>query len=418
MKAKNILKTVTGILIALLLMLGIACDEEKNKLPTVAIYFDYEGEVGEGVVQGVTVTVTVNGSDPDGDIIEVQIYLDETLMATKTSSPYSYEWLTAESEPGEHTFKTIVTDNDGATSTVERNCTLNGLKPLTDFSSDKTRILLGAEIQFSDSSTQEPNEWLWDFGDGNTSTEQNPTHAYVSTGVFDVKLTASNEYGSVIQINRNFITILDTTVSDYDGNKYKVVQIGDQMWMAENLKTTHYADGVPMVDGAGVIDLEGNDTTKYYFAYDDDENNVAIYGRLYTWAAVMNDEASSTSNPSGVQGVCPDNWHVPSKAEWEDLVEFLGGEEIAGGMLKAKGYDYWNYPNQAASNESGFTALPGGIRVFTIFKNKGSSVSFSSSSENGNITAIATNIFYNDSKIEIYAYSSKNVGRSIRCIRD
>ena len=111
-----------------------------------------------------------------------------------------------------------------------------------------------------------------------------------------------------------------TTVTDYDGNIYQTVQIGNQVWMAENLKSIHYADGTPLVSGTGVGDITGNYTTKYYFYYVDDSATYAgTYGALYTWAAVMNGAASSNNNPSGVQGVCPDGCHRPSEAEWKEL---------------------------------------------------------------------------------------------------
>jgi len=97
---------------------------------------------------------------------------------------------------------------------------------------------------------------------------------------------------------------------DYDGNSYEVVRIGNQIWMAENLKSLHYTDGSPIT---GV------------YAFNDDENNVDDYGRLYTWTAIMNGMSSSSSNPSGIQGVCPDKWHLPGDAEWMELIDTLGG---------------------------------------------------------------------------------------------
>ncbi|MBN1597643.1 MAG: hypothetical protein JW894_05075 [Bacteroidales bacterium] len=155
------------------------------------------------------------------------------------------------------------------------------------------------------------------------------------------------------------------TVTDYDGNVYNTVKIGNQWWMAENLETTYYSDGTPLVDGTGVGSITGDYTTKYWFVYNDDIANKETYGLLYTWAAVMNDESSSTANPSGVQGVCPNGWHVPSSAEWVELSDFLGGEEVAGGKLKEIGTTHWTSPNTGATNETGFTGLPGGVRGYS-----------------------------------------------------
>ena len=94
-------------------------------------------------------------------------------------------------------------------------------------------------------------------------------------------------------------------IKDYDGNFYRIVEIGNQIWMAENLKSLHYSDGTPI------------DTA---IAYNNDENNVELYGRLYTWNAAMNYTDSSSANPSGVQGACPSEWHIPSKDEWIELM--------------------------------------------------------------------------------------------------
>jgi len=93
-------------------------------------------------------------------------------------------------------------------------------------------------------------------------------------------------------------------VTDYDGNFYKTVKIGNKCWMAENLKSLHYSDG-------SVI------TGDYH--YNGDSFNTRAFGKLYTWAAVMNGEPSSSSNPSEVQGICPEGWHVPSENEWKVL---------------------------------------------------------------------------------------------------
>ena len=102
-------------------------------------------------------------------------------------------------------------------------------------------------------------------------------------------------------------------VTDIDGNVYKTVKLGNQVWMAENLRTTRYADGRKIPLGT----TESFDVAYRYYP-DDNSANVADYGYLYNWPAVMNGSASSSANPSGVQGICPDGWHVPSNAEWTE----------------------------------------------------------------------------------------------------
>lgn len=133
--------------------------------------------------------------------------------------------------------------------------------------------------------------------------------------------------------------IEDVKCIDYDGNEYAVVQIGNQIWMAEDLRSLHYSDGTAIPN---------------VLAYNNQEDLVQYYGRLYNWTSVMNGESSSNANPSGVHGIAPEGWHVPSKAEWEELIAYLGGNAVAGGKMKETGYDYWADPNTGATNESGF----------------------------------------------------------------
>lgn len=147
-----------------------------------------------------------------------------------------------------------------------------------------------------------------------------------------------------------------------DGNVYQTITIGTQVWMAENLRY------LPSVVGSAT----GSSTTPYYYVYGFEGTNVTdakatanytTYGVLYNWPAAMAGSASSTANPSGVQGVCPTGWHLPSDAEWMQLTNYLGGDYVAGGKLKETGTTHWNSPNVGATNETGFTALPGGYRV-------------------------------------------------------
>ena len=139
------------------------------------------------------------------------------------------------------------------------------------------------------------------------------------------------------------------TVTDYDGNVYRAVRIGNQIWMAENLRSTHSSDGTPITG----------------FVYDDDPAQAAVYGRLYAAEAFMKGSASSNANPSGVRGIAPAGWHIPSPTEWLQLAGALGGEQVAGGKLKESGTAHWQSPNTAASNESLFCALPAGYRGLT-----------------------------------------------------
>jgi len=144
-------------------------------------------------------------------------------------------------------------------------------------------------------------------------------------------------------------------LADIDGNVYHSVTIGTQVWMVENLKVTHYRNGDPIPN---VIENEkwGSLTTGAYCFYNNDPNNLDTYGGLYNWYAVTDG-----------RNIAPIGWHVPSDAEWTTLLSSLEDETDiwtgVGGKLKETGAAHWQSPNTGATNESGFTALPGGCRA-------------------------------------------------------
>ena len=169
------------------------------------------------------------------------------------------------------------------------------------------------------------------------------------------------------------------TLTDYDGNVYNTVKIGSQCWMKENLRTTHYANGES-------IDLcfESHDSLSYsnahYFYPDDNSANVSNGGFLYNQPAVMHGESNSDTNPSGVQGVCPNGWHLPSDAEWEQLTNYVSNESqylcendtryIAKSIASPVGwsnssiYQYITCSpanNPSTNNTTGFSIFPAGI---------------------------------------------------------
>jgi uncharacterized protein (TIGR02145 family) len=220
-------------------------------------------------------------------------------------------------------------------------------------------------------------------------------------------------------VNINVIASTTGTVTDFDGNVYNTVTIGTQIWMAENLKTTHYANGtaIPLVNSNsswGVLTI----TSKAYCWYNDDIANKTTYGALYTWAAAMNGSASSTANPSSIQGVCPTGWHLPSDAEWTQLTTYLGGESVAGGKLKETGTSHWESPNSGATNETCFTALPGGFRFYD-----GASAGIGSDGDWWTATELYTNnawprnMGFSIISVRSY-YSNKDYGFSVRCVKD
>jgi len=210
------------------------------------------------------------------------------------------------------------------------------------------------------------------------------------------------------------------TVMDIDGNTYFAVKIGDQCWTAQNLKVTHYQNGDSIPNVTDAVTWEGL-STGAYCDYDNDEDLVAVHGRLYNWYAV--DDS---------RGIAPVGWHVPSDAEWKELEIYLGMTQAEadaeglrgtdeGGKLKESGPIYWLAPNLGATNESGFTALPSGTRNYDgPFNNFGANATFWTSTEFVGYSAWQRTILYDNSQI-LRAGSgapAKRYGFSIRCVKD
>ena len=200
---------------------------------------------------------------------------------------------------------------------------------------------------------------------------------------------------------------------DRDGNMYSTVKIGNQVWMAENLKTTKLRDGtdIPLVEFNSQWEQMSTPAYCYYQnAGPGSINNYGeIYGALYNWYTVE----------TGL--LCPSGWHVPSQSEWTTLIDYLGGEDVAGGKMKETGTTHWNNPNKGATNESGFTALPGGGRVgdgrYGIYV-LGVHADWWSSTlyDNGHMAFVweVSHIFSSAGSW----YDFLNMGFSVRCLKD
>ena len=167
------------------------------------------------------------------------------------------------------------------------------------------------------------------------------------------------------------------TLTDIDGNTYKTVVIGTQTWMAENLKSTTYADGTPLTSGNSLESNFINPYDKYYFNYPVDDDYQAIYGLHYTHlrenVILYNWDAASRANESGIdrQGICPNGWHLPSMNEWNQLFDFVG-KDSAAIFLKNNDQNFWQCDNhQQLTDEFEFKVLPtggrAGIENFYIF---------------------------------------------------
>ena len=225
-----------------------------------------------------------------------------------------------------------------------------------------------------------------------------------------VRAYATNEKGTSYGDVKIFTTLTSssvTTVNDIDGNIYHTVTIGTQTWMVENLRTTKYRNGETIDSPAGSWVF----ITGAQCAYNNNASNATKYGRLYNWYA-------ATDN----RNIAPTGWHVATYVEWTTLITYLGGYLVAKGKLKEKGIANWQSPNTDATNESGFTALPGGYRDFdntASFGSLGTSGAWWSSTgvEGREVRAWMFGLNYNTTDVGYVQYG-KYYGCSVRCIKD
>ncbi len=192
-------------------------------------------------------------------------------------------------------------------------------------------------------------------------------------------------------------------VTDIDGNFYPSIILGTQEWMQQNLQVTKYRNGQALINA--VTNSSWNTTNGAYGIYGGSNVNNTNYGKLYNWYAV-NDS----------RGLCPTGWHVPTTIEWATLENYLGGTSVAAGKLKT--VDGWNTPNLGATNESGFTGLPGGYRFTdgTYWYNLQIAQWWTSTNANTTI-AHASRLYYQNEGVINSTYDKK-IGSSVRCLKD
>ena len=289
--------------------------------------------------------------------------------------------------------------------------------------------------------------------DSPKGTTTNPFHfgdqmEYIGYATYDglevesLHITQEQGYSQLIKLRFGFTQGTNdslpcksySTVTDNDGNIYNTVQIGFQCWMKENLRTTTYPDGTVIPMGNS-----NSTTTAYRYCPNNDTSNVSTYGYLYNWPAVMNGEISSNTNPSGVQGICPKDWHLPSHAEWMQLINYVGNQSD----YQCNGSSYFiikafaaqtTWPpyydvcsagyNPSTNNATGFTALTAGQYsttggISTYYLGFGYSTGFWSATLTGCMDDVySCTMLHSNATVFGSISEEQHVGLSVRCLHD
>ncbi len=215
-----------------------------------------------------------------------------------------------------------------------------------NISDDRGAIVTSRGVCWSTSHNPTITDSKTDDGDGAGSFTSTISGLEPNTNYY-LRAYATNSSGTGYGSTMSFKTLRGAV--DADGYVYYTVIIGGQEWFAENLRTTRYNDGTPILNVTDNSDWS-NPSSGAYCWYDNDPANGNTYGALYNAYTVRTGK------------LCPTGWHVATDAEWTELTDYLGGKSVAGGKLKEAGTVHWDSPNTGATNETGFTALPGGYR--------------------------------------------------------
>jgi len=305
-----------------------SCDNDDSASPVIGIVSPNENEV---FYVGSNITIQINANDPDGIIERVVIEVNDQQISEFDFEPYSYVWSTNGYTSGAYNINATAIDNDGLSSSTSIQITLDVENPqiatLPISFTGTTHIQSGIEIESNGVPSIIQAGLCWN-QTGNPTVDDNTVllseegNPIIISGLevnteYHVRAFADNGisiiYGETLTTTTlsTYVSDTGTIVDSRDGTIYNWVQIGNQKWFAQNL-----------VFEGGAIETP--------------------FGPLY----------------AGVE--CPDGWHVPNRDEWEELIEYLGGEQVAGGVLKETGTENWTPPNTGASNTAGFTALPTG----------------------------------------------------------
>ena len=381
---------------------------DKNS-PSISVNFQHVGSLFKIYLENI-------GEDDFTGITGVELFSDTPMFAFQNSDPEEgakYDLISGTFDSGT-TFSNVLPFEYSGTLFAKDVLQLWGWYPPSQEAEDiwpeiNLRVNYGEGLQYNTFVPKPARTATTDIG-----------RAYHFFARFDSNLDPALAFTGIVK---------GTFLDSRDNQLYTTVRIGEQVWMAENLR---YLPGFPEPSNLNLPD-DGSTTEPRYYVYGYDgsgtEENLGIasanlinYGVLYNWPAAMAGAEGSNTNPSGVQGICPDGWHLPSEAEWVQLTNFVRTPDIAdaANKLKETGDDYWINPSLGTTNEFGFSARGGGSRQGTgdlYFNLRRLGHWLTTTEAEGGIQFRAA-WMQDDSPAGGYNQGNKDFGASIRCVKD
>lgn len=413
MKRKHNFLTILVVVLTSTFFIFTACenkdDEPANSAPTCTITKPAEGDE---FTQGETITIAAEVEDEDNNLDEVRFYVNNIGIGSASSFPYNFKWDTSEEEPGSFTIKAEAIDEAQEKTSDEINITLDtaGSAPTAAFISDTNNITEGETVNFEDQSDGDPDSWQWDFGDGSTSAEQNPTHTYNSEDNYTVSLTVENDFGSDTETKTDYISVESVdwpTDSDTEVVEVTNPETG-KTWMDRNLGATRSATNITDNDAYGDLYQWGraadghesrtSNTTSFLNGSDTPGHGDFILATTqpYDWRSPQNDNL--WQGIIGTNKPCPGGYRLPTEAELDAERESWSSNDASGAfnsplkLTLAGGREYDN-GSIGAEGTCGY---------------------YWTSSVDGTFSRL---LFYNSTNASMISYY-RATGFSVRCIKE
>ena len=410
-----------NLLVAVLIFTSCSKDEGGDKefkpVPAPKCELTILGE--DKFTYGDTITVDAVVTELKVRLKETMLYVDDKLVHSSSEKEFTHEVETKGLSVGAHTIKFTALDTRDSLGIAEKTFNLEAGEPVIT----NTGVWkLGADSAtfYGELKSTGGLASTWGLCYNTTGNPQKEDKSIeVSDSIFAAKLTGlsktttyyarswiSNEKGTSYGKEIEFKTSDETGVffDARDNHKYRWVKIGNQVWMAENLAYLPF-----LTDPTVQAEKDSNIYVRNYFGVNIEEarqtENYKTYGALYSWKMATE--------------LCPSGWHLPDTNEWNELVDFLGGKEIAGGKLKERGTFHWLEPNLGATDEVGFGALPSGSYIFGWkFSHEGRYFENWSRNEHSDLKASYYSISSDKGNVEFHAIINKFASTSVRCIKD